>query len=76
MAKKIKKKLKKRLNEAIFKMVFSLLPLKRDHRELFAIKFFSKNKIPWKKLAFPDITQALKDYLNLYLFAKDGKSQK
>jgi ADP-ribose pyrophosphatase YjhB (NUDIX family) len=41
-----------------------------------SIKFFPKNKIPWEKLAFPDITQALKDYLNLYPFAKDGKSQK
>ena len=44
--------------------------------DVLSIKFFSKNKIPWKKLAFPDIIQALKDYLNLYPFAKDGKNQK
>jgi len=31
-----------------------------------SISFFPKNKIPWKKLAFPDITQALKEYLSLY----------
>lgn len=44
--------------------------------DVLLIKFFPKNKVPWKKLAFPDITQTLKDYLNLSPFAKDEKSQK
>lgn len=33
--------------------------------DISSTNFLSKNKIPWKKLAFPDIIQALKDYLNL-----------
>jgi len=40
------------------------------------IAFFKKEKISWRRLAFPDITCALRDYVNLSIFAKDGKSQK
>jgi ADP-ribose pyrophosphatase YjhB (NUDIX family) len=31
--------------------------------DVLSINFFPKNKIPWEKLAFPDIKEALKDYL-------------
>jgi len=30
-----------------------------------SVKFFPKNKIPWEKLAFLDIKEALKDYLKV-----------
>jgi NAD+ diphosphatase len=33
--------------------------------DVLSIKFFPKNKIPWEKLAFPDIKEALKDYLKV-----------
>jgi len=31
--------------------------------DVLSFNFFSRNKIPWKKLAFPDIKEALEDYL-------------
>lgn len=49
----------------------SILTLKQTKKlkpadDISEIKFFSKNKIPWSKIAFIDVKTALKDYLSSF----------